>query len=95
MRYSKEIFGRNAFRKVGDGGRRGPINKALFELFSVCFTELKEEQLDKIVEKREVFLKKYESLFQEKEFISALKSGKKTDCVKRINRGREMIKEFI
>ena len=95
MRYSKEIFGRNAFRKVGDGGRRGPINKALFELFSVCFTELKEEQLDKIVEKREFFLKKYESLFQEKEFISALKSGKKTDCVKRINRGREMIKEFI
>lgn len=37
MRYSKDIFEKNAFRKVGDGGRRGPINKALFELFPFVF----------------------------------------------------------
>lgn len=95
MRYSKDIFERNAFRKVGDGGRRGPINKALFELFSVCFSELTEEHLDKIVENREEFLKRYGKLFQEKDFISALRSGKRTDCIRRINRGRELIKEFI
>ena len=95
MRYAKEIFGDYAFRKVSDRGRRGPINKALFELISVCFSELTEEQLDKIVIKREEFLKQYTKLFQEKEFISALKSGKKTDCVNRINRGRKLIEEFI
>ena len=95
MRYSKDIFGKNAFRKIGDGGRRGPINKALFELFSVCFSELEEEQLVKIVNNREKFLKRYENLFQEKDFISALRSGKRTDCIRRINRGRELIKEFI
>ena len=37
MRYSKDIFEKNAFRKVWDGGRRGPINKALFELFPFAF----------------------------------------------------------
>lgn len=95
MRYSRAIFGKNAFRKIGDGERRGPINKALFELFSVCFSELEEEQLDKIVTKRELFLSEYAKLFREKEFISALRSGKRTDCIKRINRGREVIKEFI
>ncbi len=95
MRYAKDIFEKNAFRKVGDGGRRGPINKALFELFSVCFSELKEEQLDKIVNNRGEFLKQYGELFQEKEFISALRSGKRTDCIRRINRGRALIKEFI
>ena len=95
MRYSKDIFEKNAFRKVGDGGRRGPINKALFELFSVCFSELKEEQLDKIVNNRAEFLKRYGKLFQEKDFISALRSGKRTDCIRRINKGRELIKEFI
>lgn len=95
MRYSKEIFGNNAFRKIGDKGQRGPMNKALFELFSVCFSELSEAQLDKLAAKREGFLKKYEELFHEKEFLSALKSGKRTDCVRRIDRGRELIKEFI
>lgn len=95
MRYSRAILGKNAFRKIGEGERRGPINKALFELFSVCFSELDEEQLDKIVAKRESFLTGYAKLFREKEFISALKSGKRTDCVKRINKGRELIKEFI
>lgn len=95
MRYSRAIFGRNAFRKVGDGERRGPINKALFELFSVCFSELEEGQLDKIVDNRELFLSRYAQLFHEKEFISALKSGKRTDCIRRINRGRELIGEFI
>lgn len=95
MRYSRAIFGKNAFRKIGDGERRGPINKALFELFSVCFSELEESQLDKIVAKRELFLSEYAKLFREKEFISALRSGKRTDCIKRINRGRKLIKEFV
>lgn len=95
MRYSKSIFGKNAFRKIGDGERRRPINKALFELFSVCFSELEKGQLDKIVAKRELFLSEYAKLFQEKEFLSALRSGKRTDCIKRIDRGRQLIKEFI
>ena len=95
MKYSQQILGRNAFRKIGDGGRRGPINKALFELTSVCFSELKDEQLERIVAGKETFLEQYGKLFQEKEFVLALKSGKRTDCIRRINRGRKLLKEFI
>ena len=95
MEYTKEIFGRLAFRKINEEGRRGPINKALFELFSVCFAELEESQLNRLLDNREKFLKKYEELFHEREFVSAIKSGKKSDCIRRINRGRELIKEFL
>lgn len=95
MKYAKEIFAKNAFRKIGSGGRRGPINKALFELFSVCFAELKEEQLGKIADRKEQFLEKYKELFADNEFVSALRSGKRTDCARRFKKGRELLKGFI
>ena len=95
MTYSYGLLGEKAFRKIGGNGRRGPINKALFEIFSVCFSELSEVQLQKIQEKQKQFLEKYEKLFQEKEFVAELRSGKATDCDKRIKRGREFVKEFL
>lgn len=95
MRYSKILMGKNAFRKIGEGGRRGPVNKALFELFSVCFSELSEEQLETIADRRDEFLSRYAELFSEKAFQAQIRSSKRIDCVKRINRGREFIKEFL
>lgn len=95
MTYSVRLFGKNAFRKIGEKGRRGPINKALFEIFSVCFSELSEEQLRKIQNRQSAFLKGYEELFREKDFVLSLKSGTATECSKRIKRGRKFVKEFL
>lgn len=95
MKYSRELFGKFAFRKIGEGRRRGPINKALFELFSVCFSELSERQLDKLICQKKAFLDGYANLFQEKDFNAAIRSGTRTECVKRINRGRQFIGEFL
>ena len=95
MKYSGELFGRFAFRRISEGGRRGPINKALFELFSVCFSELSEKQLDKLICQKEAFLKGYAQLFGEKDFNAAIRSGTRTECVKRINRGRHFIEGFL
>ena len=95
MKYSGELFGRFAFRRISEGGRRGPINKALFELFSVCFSELSEKQLDKLICQKEAFLDGYAKLFGERDFNAAIRSGTRTECVKRINRGRQFIEEFL
>ncbi len=95
MKYCRIIFGRYAFRRIGEGGRRGPINKALFELWSVCFSKLKEEELGELSRQSGKFMEKYAGLFQKKEFIQALKSGKRTDCVKRINEGEMLTEELL
>lgn len=95
MEFSKEIFGRYAFRKIGTDGRRGPINKALFELWSVCFIGLTASQRDIIKKNKELFVLRFkEELLGNKEFDLALKSGDRYSCVKRIAMARKMMVEF-
>lgn len=40
MKACKSIFGKYAFRKYNKNFRRGPINKAIFEIWAICFGEL-------------------------------------------------------
>ncbi|MDE7119260.1 MAG: hypothetical protein K2O10_01480, partial [Muribaculaceae bacterium] len=48
MQMAHEIFGRDAFRKT-IGGKRGPINKALFEVVSVTFAQLSPDDRRQLV----------------------------------------------
>ncbi|NIA09668.1 MAG: hypothetical protein GWP10_08055 [Nitrospiraceae bacterium] len=55
MRISKGVFGQYAFRKMyGRQYHRNPINKSLFEVWSVCLEEFDENELlknkDKIID---------------------------------------------
>jgi hypothetical protein len=43
MGYSWKIFGENAFRKYS-GKRRGPVNKALFESWSLILAEMPQKR---------------------------------------------------
>lgn len=95
MRYCTEIFGRFAFRKFNENRRRGPINKAIFEMWVVCFSELNQNQLDHILRKKEEFLNRFGILLQNKEFITALKSGDRYSTVRRIEMARNLVKEFL
>ena len=95
MKYCNRILGKKAFRTIGKDGRRGKINKALFEVFSVCFSELNETQLKSIETQKDSFIEAYTSLFDEQRFRSALRSGKRIDCKRRIERGRKLVGEFI
>ena len=94
MRYSKDIFGRYAFRKYNENWRRSPINKALFELWSVCFSELSDQQLDRIVKKREEFLVAFRNLQQTPEFVTALKAGDRYSTARRIELARNLVRIF-
>lgn len=95
MMYCRKIFGRYAFRKISLEGRRGPINKAIFELWAICFSNLNDEVLNGIVEKKEKFMSEYVKLLNDKDFSLALKSGKRTDCIRRVNLAKKMLEEFI
>ena len=95
MKYCNTILGKKAFRTIRKDGYRGRINKALFEMFSVCFSELNENQLENIQSQKEKFVEAYAALFDDQGFRSALRSGKINDCIRRMERGRMLVGEFL
>lgn len=95
MRYCIEIFGEYAFRKYNLKWHRGPINKAIFELWSVCFTELTDKQLDTVCTRRNEFLSDFGMLMQNNEFVTALKAGDQYSTAKRIEMARRLIKRYV
>lgn len=58
LNLSFSIFGKNAFRKIKDEGRSF-INKPLFEVISVAFAKLNENQRNKLLENKTEFYQKY------------------------------------
>lgn len=95
MKYCAVIFGKYAFRKYNENWRRGPINKAIFEMWVVCFNELTEKQLKIIAENKKVFLETFGRLQLSTEFITATKAGDRYSTMRRIEMARSLIKEFI
>jgi len=55
-----EIFGTNAFRKISHNQKRlYPINKALFECWSVTLSQLKEEQITVLKQRKQNLIEKF------------------------------------
>ena len=76
MKTAINIFGDDAFRKreyVED--RRRPINKPLFEVLSVLFSKLTDEERNFLVKNKEIFKEKFMQLNRERFFIYAISSG--------------------
>lgn len=95
MRYVTEIFGKYAFRKYNSDWRRGPINKALFELWAICFYNVQDNDMNRIVERRQEFLTTFQKLLQDNEFITALKAGDTYSFERRVGMAQKLIKEFL
>lgn len=95
MNYCAKIFGKYAFRKYNKNQRRGPINKAIFEMWVVCFSGLTEKQLQTLESNKYPFLKAFEKIQQESTFITTVKAGDQYSVVRRIDIARDLVKEFI
>ncbi len=95
MNACKDIFGKYAFRKYNQDFRRGPINKALFEIWSICFSELDNEQLEEIKKDKDRFVIEFGKILSDTEFISVLKSGDQYALAKRVNTCRRFVKRFL
>lgn len=63
MQTAWEIFGNDAFRKrFRQEDTRYPINKALFEVLSVNFAKLSDEERDTLIQRREKFKERFRAL---------------------------------
>lgn len=95
MNVCKDVFGKYAFRKYNKDFRRGPINKAIFEIWAICFSELSFEQLEKIKVNKEKFVAEFGEILAAAEFATALKAGDQYSLIKRIDTCRKFVKEFL
>ena len=95
MEACKAIFGKYAFRKFNKDFRRGPINKAIFEIWAICFSELSDDQLKRIEENKDEFLYQFRLLLEDWDFAVALKAGDRHSFVRRIEMSRDLIEEFL
>lgn len=95
MKYCYDIFGKYAFRRVNTEYRRGPINKAIFELWSICFNRMSDNQLDVLVEYKEDVLQQFINLLLDRDYASAIKAGDKYSLEHRVNRTTKMLERII
>lgn len=97
MKYSNEIFSKDAFRKLNKNGNYGKINKPLYECVSVQLALLNSTDCQTLVERKDIFLKKYKELQMNKEFATSISSGtgKRESAKKRHEYMRRIIMEVI
>lgn len=95
MNICKDVFGKYAFRKYNKDFRRGPINKAIFEIWAICFSELDHEQFEKIKENKEKFVAEFGEILMDTDFLTMLKAGDQYSFIKRVDTCRRFVKEFL
>ena len=78
------LFGRYAFRKLYQrNGWRYPINKALFEAWSVNLNLLNEKQLATLQKRKDSLIDEFIKLMNDRDFESAISQG--TGSIARVN----------
>ena len=95
MTYCRDIFGRYAFRKFNENRRRGPINKALFESWSLVFSQMTDEELNLLVERKQELLERLQCKFQDDDYILALRAGDQYSVIRRIDITRSIVREVL
>ncbi len=89
-----DIFGRDAFRKrYRAGAARYPINKALFESWSVNLSQLSNEQLKLLEERKDILIGKFIKLMNDPAFDAAVSQG--TGDIKKVNRRFSSLEQLI
>ncbi len=89
-----EIFGKDAFRKrYKVGAPRYPINKALFEAWSVNLRSLSDIQINSLKTRKEQLIEKFINLMQDRVFDASVSQG--TGDIKKVNYRFDSIRRII
>ena len=91
MNTCHSLFGKFAFRRTGSDGRRGPMNKAIFELWAICLSPLSKNELNKLIERKSKLVESFNQLLEEPGFSLTIKAGDKYSVASRITRARELL----
>ena len=95
MRDCYAIFGKYTFRRYDlITHRRGPISKAIFELWVICFSQLNREKLNSIKENKDRLVAEFGELLKNHEFSTSLNSGKISDIRKRVRSANSLLGRF-
>ena len=101
MLLNKKIFEEHAFRKIPEKNeRRKPLNKALFEVFSVLFARLDKASADRLCARKDEFVQAFTDLLYKDEgnrFVSAVTSatGDRNRVIYRFSKVQSLIKQFL
>lgn len=97
MNLSYGIFAENAFRKL-DGPRKKPINKALFDVFSVIFSRLSNDDAKILISLKEEVVKGLTELFiNDEHYVSAISTSTsdKNRVFYRFRKTEDLLFKFI
>ena len=92
-----DIFGENAFRKPSNG-RRSPINKGIFEAWSIQLAHCLPEQISTLVGRRDDVQCRFKKLMTEDgDFLEAISyaTGSPQNVQKRFQAIEQLVKEFV
>lgn len=89
------IFGRYTFRKIGDNGRRGPVNKAIFEMWSIVISKLDNNESKKLIDNKSIVVNKFTECFELYNFNSWLRSSDKNSIENRVNKVYSIVGSVI
>ncbi len=97
METCHRIFGKYAFRRydIMTDWRRGPLNKAIFEMWSVCLHELPREQRSQLEAQAEAIRNGFGNLLKDPKFVADLRSGDASSVARRMAMARNFVKEYL
>jgi hypothetical protein len=91
----ENIFGRFAFRKMANDGRKRPINKAIFEIWSYITYTLNDNEIDIIVKRGKRLQSEFIRLCEDYYFLNALKASDKKYMQSRITKVQNVVNEIL
>lgn len=94
MNSAYELFGQYAFRKVING-RRGPVNKSFFEMWSYSLNNISDTEIDCLLSKKSLVQDSFFNLFDDYRFMNNIKAADKTSVNNRINSIVELVKDIL
>lgn len=91
------IFGKYAFRRydITANWRRGPLNKAIFEMWSACLYGMQDDQRATLESRRNEVLNGFGQLLKDPKFAADLRSGDLSSIIRRMDTAKNFVKEYI
>ena len=91
MKVSNQLFGKFAFRRLNTEERRGPVNKSLFEAWSLILIRLSEVEINNLITKKSELRKVFTRLCDDYDFQNTIRSSDKTSVKSRISKIQKMV----
>ena len=93
---SERIFGKYAFRRMPDKEKRRTLSKALFETWTTVLARQTEDNLNRLIDKRDYLVYLYMPMFTEdEEFYKSIGSGKVYSVKKRFEKIEQLVSEVL